>query len=273
MNPDLLVVTGINVLLAWSAYVAMLAGTLSFAQVAFAAIGAYGSGVLTVRYGAGLPEAFAAGALLAGIAAAGIGWAALRTRGLYLALVTVGVVFIVRVGIENTPFLGGVAGLSGMTGATPWHVGAAVLAAGLLLWWLQHSPLQRVLDALRDDEHVAASLGIDARRMRLAAFVAGAVLASVAGSLYAHYVVFISPDAFDIQWSIFVVLYVVLGGANNMWGAPLGAVVMTVLSEEFAVFAAWRPTIFGAAVVVLLLLRPEGLLRFRTPTLRAAAAR
>jgi len=106
-------------------------------------------------------------------------------------------------------------------------------------------------------------------QVRLAAFVAGAVLASVAGSLYAHYVVFISPDAFDIQWSIFVVLYVVLGGVNNMWGAPLGAAVMTVLSEEFATFAAWRPTIFGVTIVVLLLVRPEGLLRFRRPSLRA----
>lgn len=122
--------------------------------------------------------------MLAGLLAVGIDRTALQTRGLYLALVTIGVVFIVRVAIENISFIGGVAGLSGMPGVNP-------VARG------------------------RRRAGGRAAAVVVAVFVVGAALASVASSLYAHYVAFISPDAFDIPWSIFVVLE----GVNNMWGA------------------------------------------------------
>ena len=269
LTPDQLLLAGINVLLAWSVYVVMQTGAISFAQVAFSAIGAYASGILSTRYGVPLAGAVALGILAAGVAAVLIGYPALRARGLFLILVTIGLVFIVRVSLENIKFLGGVQGLTGMTGVGPGHVLAAVLIVGALLFILSRSSLQRILDAVREDERIAAALGINATYVRMIAFVAGAALAGLTGALYAHYIIFINPDSFDILWSVFVVFYVILGGVNNMWGPVFGAVLLTLLPELFQDVAPWRPTLFGLAILIILAVRPDGVLAFRLPTARA----
>ena len=272
-SADQLLIAGINVLLAWSVYVVMLAGAVSFAQVSFAAIGAYASGALTTKFGVPLPVALAAGILVAALVSVVIGYPALRVRGLFLSLVTIGLVFTVRVGFENFDYLGGVQGMSGMTGIEPKHVFLAVGVVGLLLFILSRSSLQRTLDAVRQDDRIAGSIGVNATYVRMIAFVAGASIAALAGGLYAHYIIYIVPDTFDIMWSVFVVFYVILGGVNNMWGPALGAVVLTLLPEAFHAFAQWRPTIYGLSIVVILAVRPDGLLAFRVPTARARRPR
>jgi branched-chain amino acid transport system permease protein len=128
--------------------------------------------------------------------------------------------------------------------------------------------MQRICDAVREDDRVAASMGINVTAVRLVGFAAGAAIAAVAGSLYGHYMNFVRPESFDVLLSIYVVLYVILGGANNMWGPLLGATVMTLLPEYFRVLADWRPTMFGVAILLLLLFRPDGLLAYRTVTAR-----
>ena len=272
MIADYIVFTGVNIILAWSVYVILLAGSLSFANGAFMAIGAYVSGVLTVKFG--LPLVFAA--VLAG-GATGVfgilvGFPALRTRGIYLMLVTVGIAVSVKAVIELLDYVGGIQGFGGMVGTTEWHVISLVVVVGLGLWILSRSPLQRSLDAVREDELVAASLGINITYVKLICFGAGACLAAVAGSFYAHYLIHITPDQFGIVLSVFIVLYAVLGGTNNMWGPALGATIMTLLPEFVRGLASWRPTAFGLAILVLLLIRPDGLLAFRTATLRVKNA-
>ena len=132
---------------------------------------------------------------------------------------------------------------------------------------------------MREDELVARSLGINIVHVKLVCFGAGGFLAAVAGSFYAHYMLHVTPDEFGILVSVYIVLYVVLGGANNMWGPPLGATIMTLVPEMIRGIAEWRPTVFGLMIIVLLLLRPDGLLAMRIATLRsgrgsaAAAAR
>ncbi|MFO0986378.1 MAG: branched-chain amino acid ABC transporter permease [Alphaproteobacteria bacterium] len=268
MIQDYLFFTGINILLAWSVYVVLLTGNLSFAQGAFMAIGCYAAGIMTTRYGVPLAVAVPAAMLLSSAAAVLVGFPALRVRGIYLILVTVGVTFCVRIALENVAYTGGVEGLKGMSGARLWHLGAAIAAVGLLLFLLSRSPLQRILDAVREDDRVAASLGVNLTYVKLLAFGAGAAIAGLAGALYGHYLIFVRPDNFDILVSIFVVLYVILGGVNNMWGPLLGATVMTLLPEFIRALQDWRPTMFGVAIVVMLLLRPEGLLKFRQPSAR-----
>lgn len=272
MIADYIVFAGVNIILAWSVYVILLAGSLSFANGAFMAIGAYVSGVLTVKFG--LPLVFAA--VLAG-GATGVfgilvGFPALRTRGIYLMLVTVGIAVSVKAVIESLDYVGGIQGFGGMVGTTEWHVISLVVVVGLGLWILSRSPLQRTLDAVREDELVAASLGINITYVKLICFGAGACLAAVAGSFYAHYLIHITPDQFGIVLSVFIVLYAVLGGTNNMWGPALGATIMTLLPEFVRGLASWRPTAFGLAILVLLLIRPDGLLAFRTATLRVKNA-
>jgi len=263
---DQLFFTGINLILAWSVYVVLLAGNLSFAQGAFMAIGCYASGVLTVKLGLPLVPAALAAAVLSAFLAMLIGWPALRVRGIYLIMVTIGVTFCVRVGLENFKFVGGVQGFGGMMGADLTTVMVAVTVIGAALWGLSISPLQRILDAVREDDRVAESLGINTAWVKLAAFAVGAAIAAVGGALYGHFMNFVRPDNFDILVSIYVVLYVILGGVNNMFGPVLGAAIMTLLPEYFRVLAEWRPTIFGLVIVVMLLFRPEGLLSFRVIT-------
>lgn len=273
MIADQLFFTGINLILAWSVYVVLLAGNLSFAQGAFMAIGCYASGLLTVKLGVSLVPATLAGALLCAALAMLIGWPALRVRGIYLIMVTIGVTFCVRVGLENFKLVGGVQGFGGMTGADLTTVMVAVVLIGAALWCLSVSPLQRVLDAVREDDRVAESLGINTAWVKLAAFSLGAAIAAVGGALYGHFMNFVRPDNFDILVSIYVVLYVILGGVNNMFGPVLGAAIMTLLPEYFRVLAEWRPTVFGLVIVVMLLFRPEGLLSFRVITARFSQGR
>lgn len=272
MTLDHLFFTGLNVLLAWSVYVALLTGSLSFAQGAFMAMGCYGAGVLTVKFGLPLLPATLLAAVGAAAIAAVIGYPALRLRGIYLILVTLGMTFCVRVLLENVDYVGGVSGFGGMVGADLQAVLMAVAIVGALLFWLSRSPLQRIFDAVREDDRVAAAMGIRVTQIRLLGFAAGAAIAAVAGALYGHYMNFVRPENFDVLLSVYVVLYVVLGGVNNLWGPLLGATVMTLLPEYFRVLADWRPTVFGLAILILLLFRPEGLLSFRTRTSRAKKA-
>ncbi len=264
MIADHLFFAGINVLLAWSVYVVLMTGSLSFAQGMFMAVGCYTAGVLTVKFGWPLLAATLAAAALASIVAAVVGWPALRLRGVYLILVTIGITFCGRVLLENVEYVGGVAGFGGMSGASHTTVLVAVALIGTAIFWLSRSPLQRTLDAVREDDRVAASLGINVPVVRLIGFASGAFIAAIAGSLFGHYMSFVRPESFDILLSVYVVLYVVLGGVNNMWGALLGATVMTLLPEYFRVLAEWRPTVFGLAILLMLLFRPQGLLSFRT---------
>ena len=269
MIADYLFFAGINVLLAWSVYVGLLTGSLSFAQGAFMAVGCYCSGVLTVRFGWPLLPACATAAFATAVLAALLGYPALRLRGVYLILVTLGITLCVRVALENFDFVGGVSGFGGMAGSDLASVCAAVALVGAMLTWLSYSPLQRSCDAVREDDRVAASLGINVTMVRLMGFSAGAAIAAVAGALYGHYMNFVRPESFDVLLSIYAVLYVVLGGVNNLFGPLLGAVVMTLLPEYFRVLSEWRPTVFGLAILILLLFRPQGLLTFRLLTASA----
>jgi branched-chain amino acid transport system permease protein len=273
MIQDYLFFTGINILLAWSVYIILLSGSLSFANGGFMAFGAYGAGVLTTKFGWPLWSAIACATVGAGICGALISLPALRTRGVYLILVTVGISLCTGAILESTDYLGGVMGMGGLVGAEPWHVAALVVAVGIALWLLSYTPLQRILDAVREDEHIAASLGINTAYVKVVTFGIGAGLAAAAGGLYAHYLIFIRPEHFSVLISLFMVLYVILGGVNNLWGAAIGASLMTLVPEFIRMLADWRPTVFGVMIVLLLLVRPEGLLAFRTISARARHAR
>ena len=237
---------------------------MSFGNVAFMAMGAYVAGILTVKFGIVFELAVLVATFVSFIAAALIGYPALRTRGLYLIMVTIGLAFCVRVVLENVNYVGGVRGFGGLVGTTVYHVYAAILVVGVLLWAVSKSPLQRVLDAVREDEIAAAAMGINVVYVRIAAFALGAGLAALAGALFSHFMIFISPEHFGIVTSFFIVLYVIFGGMNSLWGPVLGATLMTLLPEFFRPLAEWRTTIFCALLIGILLIRPEGLLPFRT---------
>lgn len=268
MTSDLLFFTAINILMAWGVYIALSAGALTFGASAFMAIGCYTAGLLTVKAGWPLLPACGVGALVSGVLGFIFGFPALRVRGIYLILTTIGIAMSMIVILENIDFVGGTVGLGGMGGATIWHGVGAVLLVGAALWWVSGSPLQRVLDAVREDEEVAASLGINVVFVKLMAFAIGSAVAGFAGGLYGHYITFVRPDTFNVLVSIYAVMFVILGGTNNFWGAALGAAIMTIVPEQVAFMREWRPSVFALTIIVLLLFRPMGLITTRFATLR-----
>lgn len=268
MIGDHIFLTAINVILAWSVYVSLMTGLLSFASGAFMAVGGYVAALLTTRIGWPLYPACLTGAIAAGFLGFFLGFPALRVRGIYLILVTLGFSISTVVIFESIDYVGGTMGMGGMSGANYVDAIITLLVVGGLLYLTSKSPLQRCLDAVREDDRVAASLGINVVFVKVAAFTLSAVLAGIAGALYAHYLGFIRPDTFDVELALFIVLYVILGGTNNMWGPALGATIMTLLPEYIAFLKEWRPTVFAAFIIIMLLIRPEGLLTFRTTTIR-----
>lgn len=265
---EYLILTGINILLAWSCYVILLTGQISIGNAAFMAIGGYLSGILTVKFGLPLVLALIIATLATAVFGVVIGFPAIRLNGVYLIMVTIGVASSVQTLFENIEYVGGVQGLSGMNGTSVSVVIISLVIVGAIIWLISKSPLQRVFEAVREDEQVAASVGVHVTTVKVAAFGFGAAIAALGGGLYSHYMTYISPDVFGIMTSIIMLLYVIFGGTNNMWGPVLGAVIMTLLPEFIRFLADWRITVFGLLIVIILLFRPEGLLAFRIPTVR-----
>lgn len=268
------VVVGLSLLMGYG-------GQISLAQAAFFGIGGYTSGILSTRFGWSPWLALVAGMILAAIVAYGVGIPTLRLREQYLALGTagVGIVFWILFS-EWTGLTGGPSGLAGipylslggylLKNDTRFYY--LVLAVAALVMWLAHnivaSRIGRGLRALHTSEVAAECMGVDTARLKLQIFVLSAVLASLAGSLYAHYVTFISPVLFSFSESIHFAMMAVVGGAASIWGAPLGAALMTMLTEAVrsalpVVFpqagGEVEMVFFGLLLVMLMIYMPDGL--------------
>jgi branched-chain amino acid transport system permease protein len=262
-----LLVVGLNLLLGY-------AGQISLGHAAFFGLGAYTSGILTATCGVNPWLALVAGLVVSGAAAFLIGIPALKLRGYYLGMATLGFGIIVYIILNEAQGLTG--GPSGLTGIPSLSLGGLVLDTPrrlyLLIWIilgiilalsanLVNSRTGRAIRALHDSEIAAESLGVDTFRMKLKIFVWSALYASLAGSLYAHTLNFIAPASFGFMFSIKLVTMVVLGGMASIWGSLLGAGVLTVLPELLTVFHDFEVIIFGAVLMVVMIFLPRGLVR------------
>ena len=215
-----------------------------------------------------------AGLAVSGTAAFLIGIPALKLRGYYLAMATLGFGIIIYIILnEATGLTGGPSGLSGIPSLslagfafnTPRRLYLLIwLILGLILYIsanLVNSRTGRAIRALHDSEAAAESLGVDTFRLKLKIFVWSALYASLAGSLYAHTLNFIAPSSFGFMFSIKLVTMVVLGGMASIWGSLLGAGALTVLPELLTVFHDFEVVIFGAILMVVMIFLPRGLVR------------
>jgi branched-chain amino acid transport system permease protein len=259
VDESVLVLMGVNILMGWSFYVIQLSGQFSFGNAGFMALGAYAAGVATVKLGLPYPVGLAVAVLLGALIGCVIGFPALRLRGVYLALATIGFGFLVEDLFVNLEYTGAQVGFYGLTGTTLGGVYLAVVLVGLLLLRLQHSRLAHSLQAVREQEVVAGTLGLNTTYLKVLSFALGAALASLAGALYGQYVYFISPELFGFFQSIWPAFYVALGGRDTVLGPVLGAAFVTLLPEEFQPLKEWRLLVFGLAVLLLAGIRPEGL--------------
>ncbi|TCT06160.1 branched-chain amino acid ABC transporter permease [Aquabacter spiritensis] len=271
----LLADSGILMLGALSVYIILATGQLSLGNAGFMGIGAYLASYLTVEAGLPLTLALVLSALAAGMVGIVIGFPALRLRGIYLAMATLGFGEMVRSFFLNFEPMGGAGGFSGMVHVS---VGYIWLWAGgilVLVTLLERSRLWLEIRATHDDETAASLVGLNTTATKIGAFGFGAAVAAVAGGLFAHHHVYIEPANFGFDRSIELVLAVILGGSTVAPGALVGAVLLVLLPETLRFLADWRLAAFGTLLVLVLLVRRQGILDrglFRALTFRRQAS-
>lgn len=251
---------GINILMGFSLYIPMTAGLISLGQGGFMAIGAYVCAMLT-RSDLPFPLALLAGGCAAAMAGLVVGAPVLRIRGIYVMILTLGFGEIVGVFFLNFEPTGGASGLGGIRPFTElWQVVLACAITYLVVSRIRHVRFGRAMVAIYEDDLAAEAMGINLTRTKLLSFSLGALIAGFAGGFYAHQVLFIDANQFDFSLSAVTFLYVVLGGVSNPLGPILGAAIVTLLPELLRVVQDWRMTVFGIALVLIAIWRPDGLL-------------
>lgn len=268
---EVLINIGINVILAVSLnLVNGYTGQFSLGHAGFMSVGAYTAAAITMFAAPRLPPplifllALLAGGAAAAIAGFLVGMPSLRLRGDYLAIVTLGFGEIIRVIFQNIDALGGALGLNGIPPYTNiFWVGAWVTLTIFVVVCLVHSTFGRGFLAVHDDEIAAAAVGLNPTKYKIVAFVVGAFFAGVAGGLYGSDKLTISPAGFDFTKSIEIVVMVILGGMGNTLGVIAAAVVLTLLPEVLRPVADYRMILYSLILIILMIVRPEGLFNLR----------
>lgn len=265
----LIAVLAINIIIAYSVYLPAAAGLLNLGSAGFVLVGAYTAGALTSLHNVPLGLAVPAGGALAAAIAFAVSFPILRTRGVYMVLATFAFAEVVGGVLLNWPGLGGAAGLSviawpGLTAVVSVAVAVVSLAA-----WLMSTRFGLSVRAIHDDENVALLFGVDLRRTQVAAFTLGGLVGGVGGALLVHQFNFIDVQGTGVLFSIYVLLYVLMGGTQTVWGPISGALFFTLVPELLRQLGAVHPAlksleagrfiVFGLAVVLLMVLRPQGL--------------
>lgn len=286
----ILTLVGINVTLAVSLnLINGYTGQFSIGHGGFMAVGAYVAASVTVYGGRALLDHYPhilepqqaeattrlvgyllfVGALaLGGLVAAGVGilvgLPTLRLRGDYLAIATLGFGEIVKVILLNVPAVGGARGFTGIPRYTSiFAVYFVALLTIVMVRNLMQSAHGRAFLAVREDEVAAEAVGINTTAYKVSAFCLGAFFAGVAGGLFGHYLMMLHPRTFDFFKSIEIIVMVVLGGSGSTTGVVLAATILTVLPERLRQFKEWRMVVYSVLLVLMMLVRREGLMGYR----------
>ncbi|MCJ8151366.1 branched-chain amino acid ABC transporter permease (plasmid) [Shinella sp. H4-D48] len=259
---------GLNIVIGYT-------GLLDLGFVAFYAVGAYTYALLaSPQLDLHLPFLLIVGiaAVLGMITGILLGIPVLKLRGDYLAIVTLGFGEIIRIVINNVDWLtGGPKGIArldkasilGVEIARPveiyWLLLVTVFLVGLFVWRLERSILGKAWAAIREDQDAARGIGINTTNAKLAAFATSATIGAIAGTIFAASQRFVSPESFTLQESVLIVLMIVIGGIGNILGIVAGAAILILLPELLREFAEWRILFLGILMVVLIIVRPAGI--------------
>jgi len=250
-------------------------GLLDLGYVAFFAIGAYAAAILGTKTSLNIWEILPIGMGFAMLAGVLLGLPTLRLRGDYLAIVTMGFGEIVRIAVLNTPSDGGPNGIPGVPNPpsvlgqsfdllNPAHFFWIVLVMILLVVWmvrrLSVRRPGRAWEAIRQDEDVALLMGVPILRYKIWSFSIGAAVGGAAGVIFASQQMFVAPQTFTFNVSVLILSCVVFGGMGNIWGVILGATILAYIPERIRQIANARQLLFGLALIIMMNLRPDGLL-------------
>ena len=263
--------TCINILLSLSIGVlAGYAGQVSLGHAAFMAIGAYASAMLTGRFQISFWLAMPAAALIAAAVGLLLGIIALRLKEDFLAITTMGLNFIVIGVLLYAPYFGKALGIGDISvpllfgeemSRTAYTVLCLIMVAGTIgaVWWLQRSWIGLAWRGIREAQDVAEVMGVNTAKFKIFAFVFSTAIAGIAGSLYAHFLMFITPYDFGFPLSIQILTLAVLGGLGTIRGPVLGAVVLTILPEYLRFIQDYRMLTYGLLLVLVMMFQPQGL--------------
>ncbi|MGD9843940.1 MAG: branched-chain amino acid ABC transporter permease [Variibacter sp.] len=270
----LLADVGILTLGGLSVYIILATGQLSLGNAGFMGIGAYITSYLTVTLGLAITPALFIAAAASGLIGIIVGFPALRLRGIYLAMATLGFGEMVRSFFLNLSAMGGSSGFHGMKHISVGYIWLWAIGVLLVVMLLERSRVWLEMQAVHDDETAAGLVGLNATAIKVGAFGAGAAVAAISGGLFAHHHVYIEPGNFGFERSIDFVLAVILGGSTVGPGALVGSLVLVMLPEYLRFLADWRLAAFGVLLIAVLLVRRQGILDrslFRRLSLRGAS--
>ncbi len=271
---DLMVFVGIFSIITIALCLLMgYAGQISLGHASFFGLGAYISGIVTTKYGVNPWLCLLMGMALSAVVAVIIGAPSLKLRGHYLAMATLAFCIIITIVFnENVAWTGGPDGLAFIPGlaffghsidsVTKYYylVWSIVILVLLLSLNIIRSRVGRALRSIHGNELAAGTIGVNVSKYKIWVFVISAVLASVAGSLYAHYLNFINPASFDLFVSIKFLIMIILGGMHSLWGAIVGAALITFLGYEWLhYFEDAEVMIYGIIILVIIIFLPGGL--------------
>jgi branched-chain amino acid transport system permease protein len=266
----LLAMLSINVIVAYSVFLPGSAGLLNLGAAGFVLVGAYTAGALSSLYDMPLAPAIALGSAMSALVAFLIAFPILRTRGIYMVLATFAFAEVVGGILLNIPALGGAAGLSvmayaGLPVVVPCAIGTVVFVA-----WLMRTRFGLSVRAIHDDESVAHLFGVHLRMTQVLALTIGGAIGGLGGGLLVHQFNFIDVQSTGVLFSIYVLLYVLMGGTQTVWGPLFGAVFFTLVPEALRKLSTVDPSlkfleggryiVFGVAVVLIMMLRPQGVI-------------
>jgi branched-chain amino acid transport system permease protein len=239
-----------------------MTGQISLGQTGFMSIGAYASAVCTVKFGLPYVPAVLIGGMCAAIVGFILGIPALRIKGIYLLLLTLGFGEIVRVVFINIDYVGAAAGFPGI----PYQEHTLLYAYGtvliLIIFFnrLRKSRMGRACQAVGNDEDAAEVIGVNITAVKLIAFSGGAFIAGIGGGIFAHYQEYIEPLMFDVMHAVELIVFTIFGGIQIFWGPIFGAFVLTLVPEFLRVIQEWRMELYGALLILMMIVRPQGII-------------
>lgn len=247
------------------------AGQISLGHSAFFGIGAYTTAIFYTEIGLSFWISVPIGTIIAGIIGAFLGIPCLRVRDDFLAITTMGIVFVVEAVFLYTPFFGGAMGIGGID--LPKWFGRdmskpeyfILILVVLILLLLIDRRLERswvglAWSSIREDELAAKTMGVDIVRFKVIAFILGSSIAGLAGAFYAHFLTFIMPQNFGFGQSITILCMVVFGGIGTRWGPILGAILLGILPEISRPIMEYRTFLYGLLLLWMMRFQPGGLL-------------
>ena len=262
---SLVIWVAINVLLAASFRFVQLIGELNFAIAGFVGLGAYVSGICTAKLGLPFAVALISAALAATLLSLIVGFITLRTMGPYFMLISFAFTEVLRMIYTQIEYIGGNSGMIGifppvlLTEYYPTFIVAIVLLLLLALYQLEQSDFGKVLVAIRNNDAIVQTVGINVHLTKVLCLAISSFVAGIGGALLAHANNVISPGDFSFLLAVYTLAYIKVGGESHIAGPILGASILTLLAQVAMGFGPYEHIFYGSAIVIAVLLMPDGL--------------